>query len=91
MPGRPPLESGGLLPRRCAGERLPGLRRKNTGAQYKMVTILEMPVRLRQGNHCRVTPATSRKDKKLRLSAGGQHYRQSETVWRYICSNFRGV
>lgn len=39
MPGRPPLESGGLLPRRCAGERLPGLRRKNTGAQYKMVTL----------------------------------------------------
>ena len=57
-----------LLPRRCAGKRLPGLRRKNTGAQYKMVTILEMPVRLRQRNHCRVTPATNRKDKKLRLS-----------------------
>lgn len=41
MPGRPPLESGGLLPRRYAGKRLPGLRRKNTGAQYKMVTILK--------------------------------------------------
>ena len=64
VPGWPPLESGGLLPRRCAGERLPGLRRKNAGAQYKMVTILEMPVRLRQGNHCRATPATSRKETK---------------------------